>query len=170
MSLDMACVCHPHHPQHTRHNYLHNLHILTRAAAYTTFSYSDLKVRLQARAGPAHGPTVPGGAQELFAPVGRVSVLVANSGAVAGAEVAQLYIGFPASAPRTPPKQLRGFDKLLLAPGQRARATFDLARRDISYWDSAAQAWVVPRGVFRVYVGSSSRDIRLVGSFRVGWF
>nr|AMR94085.1 glycoside hydrolase family 3 beta-glucosidase [Evansstolkia leycettana] len=135
--------------------------------SYTTFKYSDLDVNVQARPGAAEGPIVPGGVKELFDTVGTVTVTVQNSGKVAGAEVAQLYIGLPDSAPSTPPKQLRGFQKLHLAPGQREGATFELTRRDISYWDVQQQKWVVPSGTFKVYVGSSSRDIREQGSFRI---
>jgi beta-glucosidase len=113
------------------------------------------------------GPIVPGGHQESFRSIGSISVNVKNSGPVAGAEVAQLYIGLPNSAPLTPPKQLRGFQKLPLAPGQHGKATFALTRRDIAYWDVNQKAWVVPRGTFKVYVGSSSRDIREQGSFTV---
>lgn len=113
------------------------------------------------------GPIVPGGHRDNFQSIGSITVNVANSGTVPGAEVAQLYIGLPSSAPSTPPKQLRGFQKLPLAPGQSATATFELMRRDIAYWDVNQKAWVVPSGTFTVYVGSSSRDIRKQGSFTV---
>ena len=85
-----------------------------------------------------------------------------------GAEVAQLYIGFPDSAPETPPRQLRGFQKLLLPAGKSDTASFELTRRDISYWDVVSQKWVVPEGEFKVFVGASSRDVRLDGKFTVG--
>lgn len=117
--------------------------------------------------GAISGPIVPGGHQDSFNNIGSVSVKVQNSGPVTGAEVPQLYIGFPNSAPSTPPKQLRGFQKLPLAPGQQGTATFDLTQRDIAYWDVKQKAWVVPRGTYNVYVGSSSRDIRQQGSFTV---
>lgn len=96
-----------------------------------------------------------------------VSAAITNSGDVAGAEVAQLYLTLPSSAPSTPPKQLRGFAKLKLAPGASGTATFNLRRRDLSYWDTGKQQWVVPTGKFGVSVGASSRDIRLTGSFEV---
>ncbi|EAW19665.1 beta-glucosidase [Aspergillus fischeri NRRL 181] len=139
--------------------------------SYTTFKYSGLWVNVYTSAGAANGKVVPGGPADLFEVVGQVSVFVRNNGRVAGAEVAQLYIGLPDSAPATPPKQLRGFQKMMLQPGQMGRATFELTRRDLSYWDVQQQKWVVPSGTFKVYVGSSSRDIREEGSFRVrrGW-
>ena len=93
--------------------------------------------------------------------------MVTNSGAVAGAEVAQLYLTLPSSAPSAPPKQLRGFAKLKLQPGAGATATFNLRRRDLSYWDVGRQQWVVPSGSFGVAVGASSRDVRLTGSLVV---
>ncbi|RKH10079.1 glycosyl hydrolase, partial [Corallococcus sp. CA041A] len=71
-----------------------------------------------------------------------------------------LYVGFPASA-GTPPRQLRGFEKLPLAAGDSTATTFELRRRDISVWDTAAQEWTVPAGEFNITVGASSRDLRL---------
>jgi beta-glucosidase len=135
--------------------------------AYTTFSYSSLAVSVSASSGPATGSTGPGGPQDLFQSVGTVTASITNNGSVTGAEVAQLYIGLPSSAPASPPKQLRGFQKLSLSSGASSTASFTLRRRDISYWDSSRQAWVVPSGTFNVYVGASSRDIRLTGSFTV---
>lgn len=92
---------------------------------------------------------------------------ITNSGGVAGAEVPQLYIGYPSSAPSVPPKQLRGFNKLKLDAGASKTATFKLRRRDLSYWDGGRQNWVVPTGDFTVSVGASSRDIKLTGKITV---
>ncbi|CAI7609676.1 unnamed protein product [Penicillium bialowiezense] len=138
--------------------------------SYTTFEYSRLSINVAATAGPLNGRIVPGGAEELFESVGTISTLVKNSGGVLGSEVAQLYIGLPDSVPGTPPKQLRGFEKLSLYPLQSSMATFPLTRRDLSYWDVKKQKWVIPKGTFTVYVGSSSRDIRQHGKFHVGGY
>ena len=110
------------------------------------------------------GEIVPGGPVDLFDSVGLVRATIINNGTVPGAEVAQLYIGLPQSAPPTPPKQLRGFSKINLDPGDSGTVEFTLTRRDLSYWDVSSQQWVVPSGVFTLYVGSSSRDIRLTNT------
>jgi beta-glucosidase len=136
--------------------------------SYTKFDYAGITVDVFAQAGPSTGKVIPGGPADLFKSVGTVSTTVRNTGKVAGAEIAQLYIGLPNSAPSTPPKQLRGFQKLRLEPRQSSRVTFELTRRDLSYWDVTTQKWVVPTGKFRIYVGSSSRDIRQHSSFTVG--
>ncbi|KAM7217010.1 Glycosyl hydrolase family 3 C-terminal domain containing protein [Rhypophila decipiens] len=135
--------------------------------SYTNFTYSDIAVTSQAKSGPATGATIPGGREDLWETVATVTATITNSGGVAGAEVAQLYITLPSSAPAAPPRQLRGFDKLKLAPGASGTATFNLRRRDLSYWDTRAQNWVVPSGSFGVSVGASSRDIRLTGTISV---
>jgi len=135
--------------------------------SYTTFDYSSIGIHVFATAGASTGVVVPGGPSDLFESVGTITAQVRNGGAVAGAEVAQLYIGLPDSAPWTPPKQLRGFQKLQLQPKQSGLVSFALTRRDLSYWNVQMQKWVVPSGTFHVYVGSSSRDIRLRGAFSV---
>lgn len=91
---------------------------------------------------------------------------ITNSGDVAGAEVPQLYVGYPSSAPGLPPKQLRGFNKLKLEAGASGTAKFELRRRDLSYWD-AARGWTVPTGEFSLMVGASSRDVRLTAKLTV---
>ena len=130
--------------------------------SYTTFDYSNLATG--SITSPGSGSTAPGGVSSLWDVVATVTATVTNNGTVAGAEVAQLYIGFPSSAPASPPKQLRGFDKLSLAAGAGGTVTFPIRAKDLSYWDSATAAWVLPTGTFNVYVGSSSRDIRLTGT------
>ncbi|KFX94756.1 hypothetical protein V490_04195 [Pseudogymnoascus sp. VKM F-3557] len=126
-----------------------------------------------------------GGNPSLFDVHAAVSVTLKNTGAVPGAEVAQLYLSYPKS-PVTgdamggmrqggwfdtdmsdfPVKVLRGFEKINLKPGEIKAVDFKLTRRDLSYWDVREQNWVMPvDGAFTIRVGSSSRDIRQEGKF-----
>ncbi len=118
--------------------------------SYTRFSFSHLQV-------------APGRDGQV-----AVSATVSNTGRVAGAEVAQLYLSDPAAAGE-PPRQLKGFTKITLQPGQSATVRFQLTRHDLSYWDTAANRWVVPGGWFSVYVGDSSAlaGLPLHGGFSV---
>lgn len=95
-----------------------------------------------------------------------VSVRIANTGSVAGAEIVQLYLGFPSSAGE-PPLQLKGFAKAMLAPGATTTVHLPLTDRDLSIWDVQDHAWSKVPGTFQVQIGSSSRDVRLAGSFTV---
>lgn len=140
---------------------------LTSPSAFTTYEYSNLQIDSVASAGPAMGETVPGGRDDLFDEVMEVTATITNTGDVEGAEVAQLYITLPESAPETPPRQLRGFEKVWLAPGESQTVSFYLRQKDLSYWDVGLQNWVVPMGTFGISVGASSRDIRLVGEVDV---
>jgi beta-glucosidase len=116
--------------------------------SYTTFLYSSLVVQHT------------GGDQAT------VSVRVANTGKRAGAEVAQLYLGFP-SAAEEPPKLLRGFEKVALKAGESKVVTMKLDKDTLSAWDTETHGWTVYPGTYSVMVGSSSRDIRLKGAFTV---
>jgi beta-glucosidase len=118
--------------------------------SYTTFAYD----RLRTSADRGDGTAV------------RVEARITNTGARAGAEVAQLYVGFPAETGE-PPRQLKGFQKVSLAPGARATVGFDLDARAFSTWSEARGAWVVAPGVYTLYVGSSSRDLRLATTYEV---
>jgi len=140
---------------------------LTKLTAYTTFEYSDISVSSTATPGPATGTLKPGGPEDLYETVATITATITNAGEVDGAEVAQLYVTYPSSAPETPPKQLRGFQKLKLKAGEAGEATFNVRRKDISFWDVGQQKWVVPEGEFKVAVGASSRDLRLDGAFTV---
>ncbi|KAG7138834.1 Beta-glucosidase cel3A like protein [Verticillium longisporum] len=135
--------------------------------SYTKYEYSNIAVNSVAIGGPAVGETGPGGRIDLFDDVAEVTATITNTGEVAGAEVAQLYITLPPSAPATPSKQLRGFAKLKLAAGESGTVTFPLRRKDLSYWDVTSQNWIVPQGTIGVKVGASSRDIRLEGEIEV---
>lgn len=135
--------------------------------SYTNFTYSALSTTSTASSGPATGATASGGRADLYEDVAVVTATIQNSGSVTGAEVAQLYITLPSGAPDSPPKQLRGFSKLSLGPGESGTVTFNLRKKDLSYWDVADQNWIVPVGDFKVSVGASSRDVRLTGSITV---
>ena len=97
-----------------------------------------------------------------------VSATITNTGRVAGSDVAQLYLSDPAAATE-PPRQLKGFQKVTLRPGQSATVRFGLNGHDLSYWNSAANGWVVPPGQFGAYVGDSSAlaGLPLHGRFTV---
>jgi beta-glucosidase len=117
--------------------------------SYTTFDYNEFQVPAQARMGE---------------PV-QVSVRVKNSGPVEGKEVVQLYVhDKKASLPR-PPKELKGFAKVSLKPGESQTVTFTLDQRALSFYDPDREQWVAEAGEFEVLVGSSSRDIRARATF-----
>jgi beta-glucosidase len=122
--------------------------------SYTSFAFSDLRVTPPQLAGRG-------------APV-KVTARVTNTGQVAGSEVAQLYLGDPA-ATGEPPRQLKGFQRVALGPGQSGVVSFTLDAHDLSYWNDAANGWVVPSGGFRIYVGDSSAlsGLPLRGGFTV---
>ncbi|KAI9150621.1 putative beta-glucosidase G [Paramyrothecium foliicola] len=133
--------------------------------SYTTFDLFDLTVtpidaNVDVTSRPEDRPTAPGGNPALWETLYTAEVTVRNTGDVRGSAVPQLYVSFPDSTPAgTPPRQLRGFDKLELSAGQRATATFELMRRDLSYWDVVSQQWLIPEGEFTLSVGFSSRKL-----------
>lgn len=136
--------------------------------SYTTFELADATAEALVDGGadltalPAAQDVQPGGNPALWEAVYNVTASVSNTGAVDGAAVPQLYVTFPDSTPAgTPPYQLRGFDKISLAAGETQTVSFELMRRDISYWDIVAQEWVIPSGEFTFSVGFSSRDLRV---------
>lgn len=102
--------------------------------SYTDFSYRDLQI---------HGYSV--------------SVTVENTGSISGAEVVQLYIAPPQDGIHRPLRELKGFEKVFLAPGEQKTVQFTLDDRSFSLWQDG---WVVPGGTYRVQIGASSRDIR----------
>jgi beta-glucosidase len=101
----------------------------------------------------------------------QVSFDLTNTGAVAGGEVAQVYLGLPA-ATAEPPKRLVGWKKVLLQPGQTQTVTIEVDQNDsshpLSYWDVTSNGWQVANGDYSVYLGNSSRNVNLVGTFHVG--
>ena len=95
----------------------------------------------------------------------EVSFTLANSGAMGGIEVPQLYLGPPDSPPAAmPPRALADFRAVELAPGERREVTLEISTRSLSYWSETTHDWVVAPGIRPIFVGSSSRDIRLRGT------
>jgi beta-glucosidase len=108
--------------------------------SYTKFAYSGLRLS---------SATVTG-TQDV-----RVSATVTNIGKRTGTDVAQLYLGDPASTGE-PPRQLEGFQRVNLAPGQSARVSFVITPQDTSWWSDTANGWTQTAGLYQVYVGDSS--------------
>ena len=119
--------------------------------SYTQFEYSDLRIDP-----PESGP----------AGTVRVSVDVKNTGARAGSEVVQLYIRDVLGTVSTPVKQLRGFQRVSLQPGETKTVDFALGPEDLSLLNRDMH-WVVEPGDFEIMVGSSSEDIRNKGVLHV---
>ncbi|KAF4126206.1 beta-glucosidase [Geosmithia morbida] len=145
----------------------HNISVLYEfghGLSYTTFELGKLEGKPAVESitsEPEKLPVQPGGNPALWETVYTFTTEVTNTGDVDGATVAQLYVSFPDSTPEgTPVRQLRGFDKVFLAPGKTAKASFDLLRRDLSYWDIKSQQWLIPEGEFTLSVGFSSRDLK----------
>jgi len=143
--------------------------------SYSTFKYSGLKISktipkrqdvileiTEKNNNPASVPQ--GGDASLWKTAVTVSFNVQNAGGPSGHEVSQVYLGYPASAGE-PPKVLRGFKRTMVKSGGSAKVVIELTKRDVSIWDVVSQAWVVPKGKFEVFVGASSRDVKLTGSF-----
>jgi beta-glucosidase len=116
--------------------------------SYTTFAYSELELSSERISDQA----------EL-----NVSLTVKNTGPVAGAEVVQLYVSDLKSVAFRPAKELKGFAKLFLQPGEEQRVEFTLNRRSFAYYNPAIADWHVESGVFSILVGASSADIRARG-------
>ncbi|MBR5410610.1 MAG: glycoside hydrolase family 3 C-terminal domain-containing protein [Clostridia bacterium] len=120
--------------------------------SYTKFEYSGLKLSKKKIKDT----------EEL-----TVKFKVKNVGAVAGAEVAQLYVGDDESTAFRPVKELKGFKKVFLAPGEEKEITLTLGKRAFAYYNVKLGDWHVETGDFTVMVGASSRDIRLTGKVHV---
>jgi beta-glucosidase len=137
--------------------------------SYTNFSYGHLSVTPgQVQNGSSNPGVTSCGCNGQGSKQVTVSATVTNTGQVAGSDVAQLYLGDPAAAGE-PPRQLKGFQKLTLRPGQSTTVHFTLTGNDLSYWDDTANGWVLPDGQYQVYVGDSSAPagLPLHGTFTV---
>jgi beta-glucosidase len=99
-----------------------------------------------------------------------VRFTLTNSGTRAGAEIAQVYLGFPSSTDE-PPKRLVGWAKVELEPGESREVTVTIdpnsTSRPLSYWNVTRSGWEIASGEYTVYVGASSRNIPLTSTLRV---
>jgi beta-glucosidase len=111
--------------------------------SYTKFSFSNLNV----------GPFNADGDA-------TVTATMTNTGSVAGADVAQMYVGDPAASD-DPPEQLKGFDRVNLNPGQSATVSFPLTIHDLASWSATANAWEAQAGTYSISVGDSSANLPL---------
>jgi beta-glucosidase len=114
--------------------------------SYTKFSFSNLNVGAFNANGQA-----------------TVTATITNTGSVAGADVAQLYVGDPAAS-QDPPEQLKGFQRVNLNPGQSTTVSFPLTIHDLAAWSSADSAWEAQPGTYSISVGDSSASLPLTGS------
>ena len=114
--------------------------------SYTTFRIDDVNVSVTG--------SVAGG--DLAA---TVTASVTNTGQRAGAEVVQVYVGDVEASVARPLRELKGFVKIHLEPGETRQVSFDLDERAFAFWSQRLQQWVVESGEFMIAVGSSSRDL-----------
>lgn len=120
--------------------------------SYTTFEYSNLRL---VEGKDANGPAL------------TVEFDVMNTGSRKGAEVAEVYVHDDASSLPRPEQELKGFQKVLLEPGEKRTLSVPLDRGAFAFYDPARKGWVAEQGDFTIVVGGSSRDARLRGAFRL---
>lgn len=122
--------------------------------SYTEYSYGNLKL----------GATDIGKDGAL-----EVGVEVTNAGGMAGEEIAQLYVGCEGSSVDRPLKELKGFARVRLEPGETKVVSFSVKAPDLAYYDEGSGSWVVEEGEYTVYVGPSSRseDLALKERFKI---
>ncbi len=119
--------------------------------SYTSFDYSDLKL-----------------SSTRFSSKLKVTVLIKNTGKVAGKEIVQLYLAAPSAQIEKPVHELKGFAKTkLLQPGESQQLEFELDERSLASFCSGIDAWVADKGDYEVRIGASSKDIRLKASFNL---
>ncbi len=122
--------------------------------SYTTFKYANLTIK------PADSTTKSNG---LAAPLYQISFDVTNTGTREGADVAQVYVSDPQSRVPRPAKELKGFARINLQPGETKTSTITLDSRAFAYYDTAAKQWRTDATEYQILVGRSSQDIQLRG-------
>ena len=130
--------------------------------SYTTFTYHRLRV-----AGTDLPPEQVDSDQLGEWDGLKVECDIENTGAVAGYEIAQLYIGADTHSVYRPRRELRDFVKVWLEPGHTHTVVFELGRRGFAYWDKDVHDWTVEAGDYRIEIGASSADLRLSCGLKV---
>lgn len=120
--------------------------------SYTSFEYSDLDMN-----------PIWNEADDTF----DVSFTVSNTGKRYGQEIAQLYVHQQECRVQRPVKELKGFEKVALQPGESQRVTIKLTKRALQYYDIKNKGWKADPGTFTIQIGASSRDIRLQKNFKL---
>jgi beta-glucosidase len=120
--------------------------------SYTTFRYANLRLD-----------------RSTLSPAGRLraTVEVTNTGSVAGDEIAQLYVSYPASRVQRAVRDLKAFARVHLEPGETRTVPFEVPATDLAFWDVGVAAWTVEPTTYVVRVGGSSRDLPLETTFTV---
>lgn len=141
---------------YTGYRYYNSFHInpayeFGYGLSYTTFNYSGLKL-----------------SSSTFNRNMQATITVSNNGKVAGKEVVQLYLGAPKGKLDKPISELKGFAKTkLLKPGESQELTFKLLPMDLASFDPPVSAWIADAGKYTVSIGTSSRAIKLTGTFNL---
>ena len=97
----------------------------------------------------------------------RISFRVSNTGKRAGAEIAELYVGEKNPAVPRPIKELKGFQKVFLRPGESKKISIELDQRSFAFFNTTTKKWDASADTYNILVGSSSQDIRLTGKFKL---
>lgn len=137
---------------------------------YTSFALSDLVVAPAAGSGAvvAGGAMSPADTAAQDTVLATVRATVTNTGAREGAQVVQLYVGREGTGHvQRAARELAGFAKVSLAPGESREVELPVTQRDLAFWDAPTGAWVVEAGRYTVNVGFSSRDLPLAESIEV---
>jgi len=115
--------------------------------SYTTFAYKNLNV------------SAPSSDHQV-----TVSFDITNTGPRPGTDVAQVYVGDSHAPVPRPVKELKGFSKVMLNPGETRNVSVKLDKRSFSYYDVKSHSWAVSPGAFQIFVARSAADVQLTGS------
>lgn len=117
--------------------------------SYTTFAYSDA--------------TITDNGNKTW----TTTISVKNTGKCAGKEVVQLYVGDDKASVVRPTKELKGFQKIMLQPGEQKTVSFTITEDDLKFFDETKHEWVSEAGTFKAYIGNSSRDVKAKLAFKL---
>ncbi|OPJ65130.1 glycoside hydrolase family 3 C-terminal domain-containing protein [Clostridium oryzae] len=120
--------------------------------SYTDFKYENMKVNVSEQS------------EDIRV---QVEINVNNVGKVSGAEVVQLYVSDETASVKRPALELKGFEKIELAAGEKKTVKLELDKKAFAFYDAEAKGWLVEKGMFKLYAGSSCQDIRLTSNIEI---